>query len=75
MSVDPKQAAIWRRDFGVRLRELREEAGLSQMALAEAAGLHATYISGIERGLRNVALVNIRQLAVALGCEPADLFA
>jgi transcriptional regulator with XRE-family HTH domain len=74
VSVDPKQAAEWRREFGRRLRELREEADMSQMALAEAAGLHATYISGIERGLRNVALVNIRGLARALAVSPAVFF-
>jgi transcriptional regulator with XRE-family HTH domain len=53
--------------FGKRLREVREVAGVSQEKLAELAGLHRTYVSSIERGKRNVSLVNIERLAVALG--------
>jgi transcriptional regulator with XRE-family HTH domain len=68
-----EESRRWKRSFGYRVRLLREEAGLSQAALAEAAGLHPTYVSGIERGLRNVALVNIVGLARALTLDPADL--
>lgn len=53
--------------FGQRIRALRREKGiLSQMALALKAGLDRTYVGGIERGERNVALVNIEKLAKAL---------
>ena len=53
---------------------LRKERGLSQEELAELSGLDRTYISGIERGLRNVALRNIEALANALGVSIAELF-
>lgn len=59
--------------FGDRVRELRKERGLSQEDLAELAGLHRTYIGGIERGERNVALVNILRLAKALNVSPGEL--
>jgi transcriptional regulator with XRE-family HTH domain len=63
------------RRFGRRIRELRERAGWSQEGFAEACGLHRTYIGGIERGERNVSLVNIERIAIALGVPIADLFA
>lgn len=59
--------------FGHRLREVRQRAGVSQEKLAELAGLHRTYISSVERGLRNISLVNIGRLAEALNVAPADL--
>ncbi|HVS69291.1 MAG TPA: helix-turn-helix transcriptional regulator [Mycobacteriales bacterium] len=61
--------------FGHTVRAAREERGLSQAALADAAGIHPTYLSGIERGRRNVALRNVRAIADALGVEVRDLFA
>ena len=60
--------------FGGRVRLLRKQAGLSQEGLAEAAGLHRTYVSSIERGQRNVGLDNIVRLARALQVEPRSLF-
>lgn len=60
--------------FGQRVRLLRKQAGLSQEGLAEAAGLHRTYVSSIERGQRNVGLDNIIRLARALEVEPRSLF-
>jgi len=64
-----------RRAFGDEVRKRRQGLGLSQEALADGAGLHRTYIGGIERGERNVSLVNICRLAEALACTPADLLA
>lgn len=59
--------------FGARVRAARKAALLSQEELAERAGLDRTYISGIERGLRNVALLNLCTLADALGVDVGDL--
>ena len=55
------------------MRRLRELQGLSQEALAFEAGLHRTYISGIERGVRNVGIDNIEIIAKALKVEPREL--
>jgi transcriptional regulator with XRE-family HTH domain len=60
--------------FGQRLRTLRKERGLTQEELAELSGLDRTYISGIERGRRNVALRNIEVLAQALDVSICELF-
>lgn len=59
--------------FGQRLREIREEAGVSQEKLAEQAGVHRTYVSSVERGKRNVSLVNIERFAAALGVTMGEL--
>lgn len=59
--------------FGERLRAVRQTRGISQEKLAELAGLHRTYVSSIERGERNVSLVNIERLAAALGVAMAEL--
>jgi transcriptional regulator with XRE-family HTH domain len=58
--ADPKSA------FGLAVRRLRESKGLSQEALAELADIHRTYIGDVERGTRNIALVNMTQIAKAL---------
>ena len=60
--------------FGDRVRALRAEAGLTQEALAQASGLHWTYVGQVERGTRNLSLKNILRLARGLGVEPAKLF-
>lgn len=59
--------------FGTKLRALRADRGLSQEALADAAGLHRTYVSSVERGERNVTLVTIQRLADALGIRMSGL--
>jgi transcriptional regulator with XRE-family HTH domain len=59
--------------FGKRLREVRTRKGISQEKLAELAGLHRTYVSSVERGERNISLVNIESLARALGVMMAEL--
>ena len=63
-----------KRTFGRRIRELRTEKGLSQEALALVCGLDRTYIGGIERGERNVSLINIEKIAAALGIPVRELF-
>jgi DNA-binding XRE family transcriptional regulator len=59
--------------FGQNLRTIRETAGISQEKLAEEAGLHRTYVSSVERGKRNISLLNIARLAKALGVPMAKL--
>lgn len=59
--------------FGLRLRELRLAKGLSQEALADAAGLDRTYVSSCERGKRNISLENVYRLASALRVKPEEL--
>lgn len=55
------------------MRRRRSDLDLSQEKLAEAAGIHRTYVGGIERGERNVSLVNILSLAEALELRPSEL--
>lgn len=53
---------------------LRKKRGISQEELAFAANLDRTYVSGIERGKRNISIINIYRLAEALELPPASLF-
>ena len=66
-SLDPLRA------FGQRLRELRENAGLSQEKLAEMAELHRNYVGSLERGSSNVSLLAMVRLARCLNVRPAKL--
>jgi transcriptional regulator with XRE-family HTH domain len=60
--------------FGSKIKVLRKQAGFSQESLAFKSGLHRTYISDIERGVRNVSLVNIEKIAKALNISAKELF-
>lgn len=60
-------------EFGRRVRARRETLGLSQMALADKAGMHFTYLSSVERGQRNLSLENILRIARALEVDAATL--
>ena len=59
--------------FGNRIRTLRKEKGLSQEELAYVSDLDRTYIGGVERGERNIALINICKIAKALKVHPSSL--
>lgn len=59
--------------FGKRVRELRTQRGVSQEVLAELSDLHRNYVGGVERGERNIGLLNIVALAHALGVKPMKL--
>jgi len=67
MATDPRTL------FGLRLIEVRKEKGWSQERLALESGLARSYLGGVERGQRNIALLNIFKLAEALGVLPASL--
>lgn len=60
--------------FGNRVKELRKAQNMSQEDLADAAGLHRTYIGMIERAEKNITLVNIEKIANALKTEINTLF-
>ncbi len=60
--------------FGQRVRTLREAKGWTQEELAEKADIHRTYLGGIERGLRNVALRNIAKIAQAFELSLSEFF-
>lgn len=59
--------------LGEGIRTLREAAGLSQEALADAAGIDRSHMSRIERGKRNVSFLNICRISEALGTPPSAL--
>jgi len=61
--------------FGNRVREVRASSGLTQEALAEATGLHATFISNVERGYRVPSLPTVLKLARGLKVDAGDLIA
>lgn len=60
--------------FGLNVKKRREERGYSQEKLAELSGLHRTYISSLERGIRSISLNNIEKLANSLNIEIYKLF-
>jgi transcriptional regulator with XRE-family HTH domain len=60
--------------FGRAIRRIREEQEINQEEAADRCGLHRTYYSGIERGVRNVSLVNIEKVAKGLKTSLPDLF-
>ena len=67
MSKNPKKK------LGERIRTFRIQVGGSEEELAEACGLNRTYVGAVERGERNVSLINIVQFARALQVKPSDL--
>jgi transcriptional regulator with XRE-family HTH domain len=63
-----------RESFGFAVKLRREELGLTQEEMADRAGIHRTYLSDVERGTRNLSLVNIERLATALELPISALF-
>ena len=60
--------------IGLRVKQIRKEAGLSQEALALKAGIDRTYVNSVENGKRNVSIVNISKIADALNISLSNLF-
>jgi transcriptional regulator with XRE-family HTH domain len=63
-----------RERFGFAVKDRREALGWTQEEFAERAGIHRTYLSDIERGTRNVSLINIERVAAALSLTISELF-
>ena len=59
--------------LGKAIRRLREQAGYSQEAFADACGLHRTYVGAVERGEKNISLDNIERIAKKLGLTAGEL--
>lgn len=68
----PHSSSVWwmdvRQRLAVNLKRLRKERGWSQETLADEAGLDRTYISGIERKVKNPTITVVERVAAALGC-------
>lgn len=62
-------------DFGAAVRALRQSQGLSQEEFADRVGIHRTYIGDVERGERNIGLLNVARIASALHVTLAALMA
>ena len=62
-----------RERVGLNLQRLRREKSLSQEELADLAGIHQTYLSGVERGKRNPTITVLQRIAEALGTDIQDL--
>ena len=72
MPVQPQSSQLVK-TFAANVRERRLALGVSQEVLAEAAGVHRTYIGMIERGEKNVTIYNIERIAIALDVSAASL--
>jgi transcriptional regulator with XRE-family HTH domain len=73
MPTPPKDVVVSRKQIGERLRYLRVERGISQVALAEALGTYQTSVSAIERGARGVTVQQLVKLASALDASLDEL--
>ncbi len=69
-----KSDAVVKASFGQRVRDIRAKRALSQEELAEKCELDRSYIGGVERGERNVSLLNIKKIADALGVSAREFF-
>lgn len=73
MPLPPAPVSKAATQFGERVRTRRHDLGLSQEALADAAGLHWTFVGQVERGRRNLTLHNILKIAAGLKVDPGEL--
>lgn len=68
-----KDEHIYLIQIGNRIRELRLETGLSQEKLSFACNLDRTYVGSVERGERNISVINLNKIAIALKTEPSEI--
>lgn len=61
-------------DVGNRIKECRNNMGISQESLAHEAGLDRTYITSVERGKRNISIVNLEKITKALNIKLSEFF-
>jgi transcriptional regulator with XRE-family HTH domain len=73
MGVEMDDAEILKK-FGQNIARIRQERGFSQEHLADLAGLDRTYISSLERGKRNVGLLNVVRISGALSASSSEVF-
>jgi len=71
--MDEERQQQIKKEFGERVRSIRAQKGLSQEELALVCGLDRSYIGGVERGERNISLINIHKIAEALGVPAGEL--
>ncbi|MCK9215847.1 MAG: helix-turn-helix transcriptional regulator [Rhodoferax sp.] len=60
--------------FGAAVRQRRKDKGFSQEAFADECEIDRSYMGGVERGERNIALTNVEKIISALGLQPSDFF-
>jgi len=72
MTIDHEKA---QKQLGTVIRNNRKELGYSQEAFASCCGVHRTYMGAVERGERNISLMNIIRVATALKIKPSELLA
>ncbi|GAB2616257.1 hypothetical protein GCM10027035_10820 [Emticicia sediminis] len=68
-----EQEREYLRKVGSKIRELRTELGISQEKLSFASDLDRTYVGSVERGERNISIINLHKLAIALKTKPSEL--
>ncbi len=73
--MEKHEAAMVRKAFGERMRDIRRRKGIAQERLALESGLNRGYVGRVERGEQNISLVNICRIAAALRVPPSDLLA
>lgn len=72
MNIDDKKA---RKQLGLAIRTKRKAMGFSQESFASECGIHRTYMGAVERGERNISLMNIIRIANRFDIAPSQLFA
>lgn len=73
MSTYTENERIYLMQVGTRIRELRIAIGLSQEKLSFACNLDRTYVGSVERGERNISVINLNKIAIALKTEPSEI--